>query len=46
MRFNDKSNPDEISQVFKTSKKNFKRTLGVMMKKGLIYQNENGTYLK
>lgn len=46
MRFNDKSNPDEISRVFKTSKKNFKRTLGVMMKKGLIYQNENGTYLK
>lgn len=46
MRFNDKSNPDEISTVFKTSKKNFKRTLGILMKKGIIYQNENGTYLK
>lgn len=46
MRFNDKSNPDEISTVFNSSKKNFKRALGVLMKKGLITQNEEGTFLK
>ncbi|WP_270942714.1 S1 RNA-binding domain-containing protein [Romboutsia lituseburensis] len=46
MRFNDKSTPEEISTVFNTSKKNFKRTLGVLMKKGLISQDENGTHLK
>ena len=46
MRFNDKSTPEELATVFNTSKKNFKRALGVLMKKGLIYQNENGTYLK
>ncbi|MGL5346142.1 MAG: CvfB family protein [Peptostreptococcaceae bacterium] len=46
MRFNDKSTPEEISTVFNTSKKNFKRALGVLMKKGLISQDENGTNLK
>lgn len=46
MRFNDKSSPDEISTVFNSSKKNFKRALGVLMKKGLITQDENGTHLK
>ncbi len=46
MRFNDKSTPEEISKVFNSSKKNFKRALGVLMKKGLITQDENGTYLK
>ena len=46
MRFNDKSTPEEISTVFNTSKKNFKRALGVLMKKGLITQDENGTNLK
>ena len=46
MRFNDKSTPEELATVFNTSKKNFKRALGVLMKKGLIYQNENGTYFK
>ena len=46
MRFNDKSTPEELATVFNTSKKNFKRALGVLMKKDLIYQNENGTYLK
>lgn len=45
MRFNDKSTPEEITTVFNTSKKNFKRTLGVLMKKGLISQSENGTNL-
>lgn len=46
MNFNDKSSPEDISKVFKSSKKNFKRALGVLMKKDYIYQNENGTYLK
>ncbi len=46
MRFNDKSTPEEISTVFNSSKKNFKRALGVLMKKGLVSQDENGTYLK
>lgn len=46
MRFNDKSTPEEISTVFNSSKKNFKRALGVLMKKGLIIQSEKGTYLK
>lgn len=46
MRFNDKSTPDEISTVFNSSKKNFKRALGVLMKKGLITQDTNGTKLK
>ena len=46
MRFNDKSSPEEISTVFNSSKKNFKRALGVLMKKGLITQNEEGTRLK
>lgn len=46
MRFNDKSSPEEITTVFNTSKKNFKRALGVLMKKGLISQDENGTNLK
>lgn len=46
MRFNDKSTPEEIATVFNSSKKNFKRALGVLMKKGLIIQNEEGTFLK
>ncbi len=45
MRFNDKSDPEDIKTVFNSSKKNFKRTLGVLMKKGMLYQNEEGTYL-
>ena len=46
MRFNDKTAPEEIATVFNSSKKNFKRALGVLMKKELIYQNEEGTFLK
>ena len=46
MRFNDKTSPEEIETVFNTSKKNFKRALGVLMKKDIIYQDENGTYKK
>lgn len=46
MRFNDKSSPEEIKTVFNSSKKNFKRALGVLMKKNLIVQNEEGTFLR
>ena len=46
MRFNDKSTPEEIATVFNSSKKNFKRALGVLMKKGLVIQNEEGTFLQ
>jgi len=46
MRFNDKSDPKDISILFNSSKKNFKRALGVLMKKDLITQDESGTYLK
>lgn len=45
MRFNDKSDPDDLRMVFNTSKKNFKRTLGKMMKEGIIRQDEEGTWL-
>lgn len=46
MRFNDKSDPKDIKILFNSSKKNFKRALGVLMRKGIVYQDENGTYLK
>lgn len=46
MRFNDKSTPEEIATVFSSSKKNFKRALGVLMKKGIITQDSKGTYIK
>ena len=46
MRFGDKTSPEDIKSVFNSSKKNFKRALGILMKKGLIIQNEEGTYLK
>lgn len=46
MKYNDKSDPEDIRKVFGTSKKNFKRALGVLMKEGIIDQDEHGTYLK
>lgn len=46
MRFNDKSDPDELRTVFNTSKKNFKRTIGMMMKKDIVRQDDEGTWLK
>jgi predicted RNA-binding protein (virulence factor B family) len=46
MRFNDKSDPKDISILFNSSKKNFKRALGGLMKKDLITQDEDGTTLK
>ncbi|WP_024614437.1 S1-like domain-containing RNA-binding protein [Clostridium sp. Ade.TY] len=46
MPYNDKSNPEEIREVFKTSKNYFKMALGGLMKEGLIEQNSEGTKLK
>jgi predicted RNA-binding protein (virulence factor B family) len=46
MRLNDKSSPEDIKQIFGTSKNYFKNALGGLMKKGLIIQTENETKLK
>jgi len=46
MSYNDKSSPDDIKKVFKTSKNAFKRALGGLMKSDLIFQDEEGTKLK
>ena len=46
MPYNDKSSPDDIKKVFKTSKNSFKRALGGLMKSGLVVQDEEGTTLK
>lgn len=45
MPYNDKSDPADIASMFNCSKKNFKRTLGILMKKGLIEQDSEGTRL-
>lgn len=46
MPFNDKSSPEEIKRVFKQSKNYFKNSLGGLMKRGLVVQDEKGTRLK
>lgn len=46
MPFNDKSSPEDIYNAFKISKKHFKNSLGGLMKKNLIYQDETGTRMK
>jgi predicted RNA-binding protein (virulence factor B family) len=46
MPYNDKSSPEDIKEVFETSKNAFKRALGGLMKKGLITQDSRGTTLK
>lgn len=45
MPFNDKSTPEEIKRTWNSSKNYFKIALGNLMKKGLIRQDEKGTYL-
>lgn len=45
MPYNDKSNPDEIRDVFGMSKSAFKRALGKLMRERLINQNESGTFI-
>jgi uncharacterized protein len=46
MPYNDKSSPEDIHRVFQASKNYFKQSLGGLMKKGLITQDEKGTKLK
>ena len=46
MPFNDKSKPEDIKRVFKSSKNYFKMALGGLMKEGLIEQGDFGTRLK
>lgn len=46
MKFNDKTAPEDIKKYFKCSKNTFKRSLGALMKKGLIEQDITGTRLK
>jgi predicted RNA-binding protein (virulence factor B family) len=45
MNLSDKSSPDDIRFAVHVSKKQFKNSLGGLMKKGLITQDENGTKL-
>lgn len=45
MTFNDKSSADDIRETFNMSKASFKRALGGLMKKGLVGQDKNGTYI-
>lgn len=45
MTLNDKSAPQDIEKIFKTSKNAFKRALGGLMKRKLIVQDSNGTKL-
>jgi predicted RNA-binding protein (virulence factor B family) len=42
----DKSSPEEIRKVFSMSKKEFKRSIGGLFKKGVIDLKENGIRLK
>jgi uncharacterized protein len=46
MPYNDKSSAEEVHDVFHASKNYFKQSLGGLMKKGLITQDEHGTKLK
>jgi uncharacterized protein len=46
MPFNDKSSPEDIHEAFHASKNYFKQSLGGLMRKGLITQDEKGTRLK
>lgn len=46
MDLNDKSSPEEIYKTFHVSKKHFKNSLGGLMKRNLITQDEMGTRLK
>ncbi|MFA9557013.1 S1 RNA-binding domain-containing protein [Evansella sp. AB-rgal1] len=45
MPFHDKSDPDEIRDIFKISKAAFKRALGKLMKEDKIKQKDGKTYL-
>ena len=42
----DKSSPAEIKKIFSMSKKEFKRAIGGLFKKGILDLKENGIQLK
>ncbi|MCK8059997.1 MULTISPECIES: S1 RNA-binding domain-containing protein [unclassified Fusibacter] len=44
--YNDYSNPDEIKQIFKMSKRAFKRSIGVLLKEGYLEIVEKGIQKK
>ncbi len=46
MKFNDKSSPESIREVFNVSKKAFKQALGALYKKKLIQFTDNGVRLE
>jgi uncharacterized protein len=46
MPFSDQTTADMIKDRFGMSKAAFKRAMGKLMKEGLVYQEENWTYLK
>lgn len=46
MPYNDKSSPEDIKELFNTSKNYFKIALGGLMKEGKIVQDQEGTRLK
>lgn len=45
LAFNDKSQPEEIYEIFQMSKKTFKMTIGGLYKKRMIEMKENGIQL-
>lgn len=45
MPYNDKSDPDEIRDIFGMSKSAFKRALGKLMRERIINQDESGTFI-
>src|SRR5699024_1364512 len=45
MAYNDKSNPDDIREVFGMSKSAFKRALGNLMRERIINQDDSNTFL-
>lgn len=46
MPFNDASSPDDIKEIFHCSKKDFKKAIGQLLKKGEIEIHESGISLK
>src|SRR5699024_4062051 len=45
MPYNDKSNPDDIKDVFGMSKSAFKRALGNLMRERIVNQDDSNTFL-
>ncbi len=45
LKVNDKSNPDEIKNLFGMSKKSFKKAIGALYKKKMVSIKEDGIYL-